>query len=119
MCNSYRYNWKIQFNALSLLTYYISIFLSLLKIVSLSLSLSALSRRIKRILFLMFQEMKVNWATSPGNQPKQDTSSEYASFQIFVFIRKIFLVPCVLPLIPYTCLTCWTRILIGPSRELL
>jgi len=23
------------------------------------------------------QEMKVNWATSPGNQPKQDTSSEY------------------------------------------
>lgn len=26
---------------------------------------------------LLFQEMKVNWATSPGNQPKQDTSSKY------------------------------------------
>lgn len=26
------------------------------------------------------KEMKVNWATSPGNQPKQDTSSEYAQF---------------------------------------
>ena len=26
------------------------------------------------------QEMKVNWATSPGNQPKQDTSSEYRIF---------------------------------------
>ncbi|TGZ38406.1 hypothetical protein DBV15_06725 [Temnothorax longispinosus] len=48
------------------------------------------------------KEMKVNWATSPGNQPKQDTSSEYAhSFQIFVFTRKIFLAPCVLPLILY------------------
>ena len=26
--------------------------------------------------FVCFQEMKVNWATSPSNQPKQDTSSK-------------------------------------------
>lgn len=26
--------------------------------------------------------MKVNWATSPSNQPKQDTSSEYRIFML-------------------------------------
>ena len=26
----------------------------------------------------VLQEMKVNWATSPSNQPKQDTSSKYS-----------------------------------------
>jgi hypothetical protein len=29
------------------------------------------------ILFSLFQDMKVNWVTSTGNQPKQDTSSTY------------------------------------------
>jgi len=39
----------------------------------------------------MFQEMKVNWATSPGNQPKQDTSSEYAQFSDFrLYTKNIF-----------------------------
>lgn len=39
----------------------------------------------------MFQEMKVNWATSPGNQPKQDTSSEYAQFLDFrLHMKNIF-----------------------------
>ena len=35
--------------------------------------------------FFLFvlQEMKVNWATSPGNQPKQDTSSKYIFFIIY------------------------------------
>lgn len=30
-------------------------------------------------MFLSLQEMKVNWATSPSNTPKQDTSSKYSS----------------------------------------
>lgn len=30
----------------------------------------------KLIFFFFFQEMKVNWATSPGNAPKTDTSSK-------------------------------------------
>jgi len=35
--------------------------------------------------------MKVNWATSPGNQPKQDTSSEYAQFSDFrLYTKNIF-----------------------------
>lgn len=39
----------------------------------------------------MFQEMKVNWATSPGNQPKQDTSSEYDQFSDFcLYMKNIF-----------------------------
>lgn len=29
-------------------------------------------------MFLSLQEMKVNWATSPSNTPKQDTSSKYS-----------------------------------------
>jgi hypothetical protein len=37
--------------------------------------------------FLLFQEMKVNWATSPGNQPKQDTSSKY---HLFFFLHSNF-----------------------------
>ncbi|XP_043252505.1 uncharacterized protein LOC122397417 [Colletes gigas] len=34
------------------------------------------------------KEMKVNWATSPGNQPKQDTSSEYEieCLEIYIFL---------------------------------
>lgn len=33
--------------------------------------------RVIKIFFLSLQEMKVNWATSPSNTPKQDTSSKY------------------------------------------
>lgn len=45
--------------------------------------------------------MKVNWATSPGNQPKQDTSSKYTQFSDFRLYteKKIFNI--VLPLILY------------------
>jgi hypothetical protein len=31
----------------------------------------------------------VNWATSPGNQPKQDTSSEYRTFTFLYRTRTI------------------------------
>lgn len=32
--------------------------------------------------------MKVNWATSPGNQPKQDTSSKYTQFSDFSSLHE-------------------------------
>lgn len=46
--------------------------------------------------------MKVNWATSPGNQPKQDTSSKYTQFSDFrLYTEKKYLTSCVLPLTLY------------------
>ncbi|XP_011878852.1 PREDICTED: nucleolysin TIAR-like [Vollenhovia emeryi] len=54
--------------------------------VTASAALTTLNQR----LFLE-KEMKVNWATSPGNQPKQDTSSEYAQFSDFrLYAKNIF-----------------------------
>ncbi|CAH0395768.1 unnamed protein product [Bemisia tabaci] len=38
-------------------------------------ALSAMNKRV-----FLDKEMKVNWATSPGNQPKQDTSNHYHIF---------------------------------------
>ena len=33
--------------------------------------------------------MKVNWATSPGNQPKQDTSSKCRTIYISILARNL------------------------------
>ncbi|XP_024875439.1 nucleolysin TIAR isoform X1 [Temnothorax curvispinosus] len=43
--------------------------------VTASAALTTLNQR-----FFLEKEMKVNWATSPGNQPKQDTSKHYHIF---------------------------------------
>lgn len=52
-------------------------------------SISCIVRYLNEFLFLgMFQEMKVNWATSPGNQPKQDTSSKCRAIYTFTLIRN-------------------------------
>lgn len=41
---------------------------------------------IKVCFFYSFQEMKLNWASSPGPQPKADTSSKYKIIQ-FIFLK--------------------------------
>ena len=50
-----------------------------------------------KLMFCLFfygtQEMKVNWATSPGNAPKQDTSSKSHNFDIcLIFFPSLFVV---------------------------
>lgn len=36
------------------------------------------------LFFYLFQEMKLNWASSPGPQPKADTSSKYTIIQLIL-----------------------------------
>lgn len=53
---------------------------------------------------LLFQEMKVNWATSPGNQPKQDTSSKYGvTLRCYVGGNMFYQVVWFLNVITYDC----------------